>query len=99
MSLTVKAALISTKKVHLEPHLAVSNWQTLVYLIFSNVSLHVRRHGTRVKVDWDRWVELISVRLKLVCLVAQSCLTLCDPMYHNPPGSSVHGVFQARILE
>ena len=32
-------------------------------------------------------------------LVAQSCLTFCDPMNCNPPGSSVHGVLQARILE
>ena len=32
-------------------------------------------------------------------LVAQLCPTLCDPMNYNPPGSSVHGVFQVRILE
>ena len=30
------------------------------------------------------------------CLVAQSCLTLCDPMDCSPPGSSVHGILQAR---
>ena len=29
----------------------------------------------------------------------QSCLTLCDPVDCSPPGSSVHGVSQARILE
>ena len=29
----------------------------------------------------------------------QSCLTLRDPMDCNPPGSSVHGILQARILE
>ena len=29
----------------------------------------------------------------------QPCLTLCDPMNHSPPGSSVHGILQARILE
>ena len=28
-----------------------------------------------------------------------SCLTLCDPMDYRPPGSSVHGILQARILE
>ena len=34
-----------------------------------------------------------------VCtLVAQACLTLCDPMDCSLPGSSVHGIFQARIL-
>ena len=29
----------------------------------------------------------------------QSYLTPCDPMYHSLPGSSVHGILQARILE
>ena len=33
------------------------------------------------------------------CMHAQSCLTLCDPMDCSPPGSSIHGIFQARILE
>ena len=32
-------------------------------------------------------------------LVTQSCLTLCDPMDCSLPGSSVHGILQARILE
>ena len=32
------------------------------------------------------------------CLVVKSCLTLCDPMDCSPPGSSVHGILQARIL-
>ena len=32
-------------------------------------------------------------------LVTQSCLTLCDPVDCSPPGSSVHGILQARILE
>ena len=31
--------------------------------------------------------------------VAQSCPTLSDPVYCSLPGSSVHGVFQARVLE
>ena len=34
-----------------------------------------------------------------VCSVIQSCLTLCDPMDCSPPGSSVHGILQAWILE
>ena len=29
----------------------------------------------------------------------QSCLTLCDPMDCSLPGSSIHGIFQARVLE
>ena len=33
------------------------------------------------------------------CLVAQSCPTLCDPTGCSPPGSSTHGILQARVLE
>ena len=35
----------------------------------------------------------------LECLITQSCLTLLDPMDCSLPGSSVHGILQARILE
>ena len=41
-------------------------------------------------------LKLISV---LYVLVTQSCLTLRNPMDCSPPGSSVHGILQARILE
>ena len=37
--------------------------------------------------------------LNASCMHAQSCLTLCDSMDCSPPGSSIHGIFQARILE
>ena len=33
------------------------------------------------------------------CKSLQSCLTLCNPMAYSPPGSSVHGILQTRILE
>jgi len=42
---------------------------------------------------------LSCVCLCLCVLVTQSCLTLFDPMDYNPPGSSVCGIFQARIQE
>ena len=35
----------------------------------------------------------------LLCLVAQSCVTLCNSVDCSPLGSSVHGIFQARILK
>ena len=35
----------------------------------------------------------------VLCLVAQSWPTLCDPIDCSPPGSSIHGILQARILE
>ena len=34
-----------------------------------------------------------------MCMHAQSCPTLCDPLNCSPPGSSVHGSFQVRMLE
>ena len=37
--------------------------------------------------------------MKVKVLVAQWCLTLCDLMDCSPPGSSVHGILQARILD
>ena len=38
-------------------------------------------------------------RLNVLVLVAQSCLILCDPMDCSPPGSSVHEILQATVLE
>ena len=39
------------------------------------------------------------MKVKSESEVAQSCLTLSDPMDCSPPGSSVHGILQARELE
>ena len=44
-----------------------------------------RRHSSMQQVKWNE--------------VDQSCLTLCDPMVCSLPGSSIHGIFQARVLE
>ena len=38
------------------------------------------------------------MKVKSESEVVQSCLTLNDPMDCRPPGSSVHGIFQARVL-
>ena len=45
--------------------------------------------------------ETINIvnRFLLLLLVAQSSLTLCDHIDYGPPGFSVHGILQARILE
>ena len=43
--------------------------------------------------------ELSIGILKVKVLAAQSCLTFCSPMGCSPPGSSVHSILQARILE
>ena len=42
---------------------------------------------------------LQCMKVKRESEVAQSYLTLSDPMDYSPPGSSIHGIFQARVLE
>ena len=46
------------------------------------------------------WLHILTaVKNSHMCMHAQLCLTLCDPKNCSPPGSSVHGTVQARILE
>ena len=67
-----------------------------------------RRQSTRLRHPWDSPGKNTGVgcHFLLQCMkgkseseVAQSCLTLRDPMVCSLPGSSVHGIFQARVLE
>ena len=67
-----------------------------------------RRQPTRLPCPWDSPGKntgvgchylLQYVKVKSESEVAQSCPTLRDPMDCSPPGSSVHGIFQARVLE
>ena len=66
------------------------------------------RQPTRLPCPWDSPGKNTGVgcHFLLQCMkvqgeseVAQSCLTLSDPMDCSLPGSSVHGIFQARVLE
>ena len=87
-------------------------WLLLLLLLsyFSRVRLCVapRQQPTRLLCPWDFPGKStgVSCHFLLQCIkvkseseVAQSCLTLSDPMYCSPPGSSVHRMFQARVLE
>ena len=67
-----------------------------------------RRQPTRLPCAWDSpgkntgvgcHVLLQCMKVKSESEVAQSCPTLHDPMDCNPPGSSIYGIFQARVLE
>ena len=42
---------------------------------------------------------LLYIKRYVCVLIAQSCLTLCNPTDSDPPGSSVHEILQARILD
>ena len=67
-----------------------------------------RRQPTRLPHPWDSPGKntgvgchflLQCMKVKSESEVAQPCLTLSDPMDCSPPGSSIHGIFQARVLE
>ena len=67
-----------------------------------------RRQPTRLPRPWDSPSKntgvgchflLQCMKVKSESEVAQSCPTLSDPMDCSPPGSSVHGIFQSRVLE
>src|SRR5574342_368816 len=67
-----------------------------------------RRQPTRLPHPWDSLGKntgvgchflLQCMKVKSESEVAQSCLTLSDPMDCSLPGSSVLGIFQARVLE
>ena len=69
-----------------------------VYFMFNNLkysNFSVSLTGKKPKLSYSQ----SNYHSKFKVLVAQSCPTLCDPMDCSPPGSSVHGILQARILE
>ena len=49
--------------------------------------------------SWCVWDNLCHHSSKSESEVTQSCLTLCNPTDYSPPGSSIHGIFQARVLQ
>ena len=70
-------------------------WKSYYQQDYGNL---LRRHWASPKTD----KYMSHLKRKQPCLCAQSlqsCLTLCDPMIGSLPGSSVHGILQARTLE
>ena len=61
-------------------------------------SLHAAGEEGRLQ-SWTCVMILLFGKMCILKVtVTQSCPTLCDPMDCSPPGSSVHGILQARIL-
>ena len=74
----------------------------------SDSVLPQRRQPTRLPHPWDSPGKntgvgchflLQCMKVKSESEAVQSCPTLSDPMDYSPPGSSIHGIFQARVLE
>ena len=76
-----------------------SNWEMIVYLshctnFHDNMSLFRKSSHKRIPVSFHMPCLHMNERIH-----AQLCTTLCNPMDYSLPGSSVHGISQARILE
>ena len=74
-------------------------WRVIVHILL--------RHNEEFSAQFKPGCLFIShnpfATVSLVCFVlfkvTQSCPTLCDPVDYSPPGSSIHGILQASILE
>ena len=71
-------------------------WRAAVH----GVAKSQTRRSDWTKLNWSIHIVVSKIYLTEVSvLVAPSCPILCDPLDCSPPGSSVHGILQARILE
>ena len=103
-----KESTYQCKRLGFDPWVRKTSWRrewkpTLVFLPGES-------HGWRSLEGYSPWdckesdmTERISIQIFFSKVkwreVTQSCLTLCDPMDCSPPGSSTHGILQARVLE
>ena len=90
--------LMSIQSMRLSDHLILCRPLLFLPSVFPSIRVFsnelalcwLRSKENRWKIKWRPW---------LLLEVAQSCLTLCNPMDCSLPGFSIHGIFQARVLE
>ena len=99
---------VCVRPAHKSTGMRTYNCYCCVTSVVSNSVRPHRRQPTRLPRPWDSPGKNTGVgcHFLLQCMkgkseskVAQSCLTLSDPMDCSLPGSSIHGIFQARVLE
>ena len=104
-----KILLLNTVQFR-NPELFTEGHILLLLSRFSHVQLcatpWMAAHQAPLSLGFSRQEHWVSCHFLPQCMkvkseseVAQSCLTLHDPMDCSPPGSSVHGIFQARVLQ
>ena len=96
--------------LHLEILINDISFKDLLFLFFQDFFIKFsephgkKNHGVSlselIKICWPtrRKYNLMKAA-HMRAQSRQSCLTLCDSMDYSPPGSSVHGILQARMLE
>ena len=89
---TPRAGSVKKREDELSLSLHMKDWKldaVLIYVCFTHSLLKV-------------FPPFVINKIYCVCVCSQLlqfCLTFCDPMDYSPPGSSVHSILQARILE
>ena len=88
-------------------HLSVPLFHLTVSRIGLSRAIHFNLQPWLIRLVWQMFPKSIAFLCFLtlcvcvcdcVCSVTQSCLTLWDPRDSSPPGSSVHGIFQVKLL-
>ena len=70
--------------------------RTWGYSVCTALGMSVNDIESTIRIDWRLQISFNKKKVKVKSL---SCLTLCNPMDCSLPGSSVHGIFQAIVLE
>ena len=80
--------------------LCLTFWGTAtLFARMACTTLHSHRQSGNFTFPPAIWGRFQFLHSESESEVAQSCPTLCDPMDCSLPGSSIHGIFQARVLE
>ena len=93
--------LVQVKKISIsgsKSNIFYEQWKyskTSIFRLWTESMFHLCSRSLEM-IDTVLTLWTMTVRL---CLVIQSCPTLCDHLDCSPPGTSVHGILQARILE
>ena len=80
----------------------LAKWENLTRKLFPNIVKFLRILNGILKEIWHANYMLIDPSpfpFYLYAKLLQSCWTLCEPMDYSPPGSSVSGILQAKILD
>ena len=97
VSLSILVSSVCMPSVGLLGHLLVGMQARQLFKksrhYFADKGLYSQSYGFSSNHIWMWELDLKKSK------VAQSCPTLCNPMDYSPPGSSVHGILQTRILE
>ena len=78
----------------------INTKETASFHLFFSIRISFKKKKHSFIDFWLFWVFVAVLELSLkLSEITQSCPTLCDPMDCSLPGSSIHGIFQARVLE